>query len=135
LHVDLGLRKLVGKLSSAGLLQLAAASTDLVVPSLEATVLFHSLSVVLGCELAAVAGLILSVEADSVLLVAEGLAGLTLGEYHGGTGLGVLELVEVSRLVESSQSWALLGVALQSVTSVLLVSDLDHHLVGLLGPV
>lgn len=74
--------------------------------------------------------MILSVEADSVLLVAEGLAGLTLGDYHGGTGLGILELVEVSLLMPSSQTWALLFVAFEAITGIFLVSLLDHSLLG-----
>merc|ERR1711976_602547 len=84
LSINLSLWDL-GKLSSTTVLsKLATACTDLVIPSLEATILLHSLSVVLWCELAAVTGLILSVEANSVLLVTESLAGLTSGEYHSG---------------------------------------------------
>lgn len=110
--------------------KLTSTSTDLVVPSLETSVLLHGLSVVLWRELAAVAVLILSVEADSVLLVTEGLAGLSLGEYHSGTGLRVLELVEVGLLVPSSQSWALLGVSFETVTGIFLFRLLDGHLLG-----
>lgn len=51
----------VGGWPASGFLDLGSASADLVVPSLEAAVLFRGLSLVLSVELAAVALLILSV--------------------------------------------------------------------------
>lgn len=122
LDVDLllGWDKVLFKLSSSSLgslgffWELSTASADLVVVSLEAAILSHRLSRDSLVEVTAVAFVVLSVQAHSVLFVTEALAGLALGEHQSGTGLRILKLIKVGLLMPSRESWALLIEAFQT---------------------
>jgi hypothetical protein len=112
ISLDGELLKLLGNLSFLGL----STGTDLVVPFLEAAILFHALSVMLRGKRTAVTNLILSEVALEFLALTVGLAGLTLGEYHSGTDILLLELLGLGDgVVVTTSSWAELGVALHFV--------------------
>jgi hypothetical protein len=68
---------------------------------LEAAILSHGLSRNSLVEVAAVAFVVLSVQAHSILFVTETLAGLAFGEHQSGTGLRILKLIKVGLLIPS----------------------------------
>jgi hypothetical protein len=105
-------------------------STDLVVPFLEATIFFHSLSVMLLGKLAAIAFLILSEVTLEFLALTIGLAGLTLSEDHCSTDILLLELLRLSDgVVVATSVWAKFGVTLHLITESSLGCFLDRLLV------
>jgi len=133
---DLGLSELSiflldsNQLSSVLLRKIFTTSTDLVAPSLKATIFFGGLSGVFSIKLTFVALVILSVETHLVLLVTETLTGVALSLDQSGTSLGIGEFVEVGLLVPSGESWTFLVVALDACTSIDLIS-LHERLGGL----